>query len=50
MDVARSEPQGVHYHLKVVLLASYDVNKKGSRGLMAHRVRLNATWLNSNIL
>ncbi len=50
MDVARSAPQGAHYHEDAFLLASLTGNKDGSKCLMVIRVKPTPTRFPTNSL
>ncbi len=50
MDVARSAPQGAHYHTDDIYLAPLTGTEKGSMGLMVLRVRPTPTRFSTNIL
>ncbi len=48
MDVARSAPQGAHYHADVIYLLSKLGKKEGSRSLMVLRVKPTPTRFPTN--
>ncbi len=50
MDVARSAPQGAHYHADVFYLLPQLGMKKGSKGLTVLRVKPSPTRLLTNSL
>ncbi len=50
MDVARSAPQGAHYHADVIYLLPKMGNKEGSKNLMVLQVRPKPTRVPPSLL